>query len=672
MKTGDVLDGRFELIQCIGGGGMGSVWEARQLSTDRRVAVKALHEHLVEEEDLVARFLREARAALESRYSGHIIEVLDVVHPSDRAPYLVMEYLKGEDLAQILEREELLEPSRAARLIIQACHAVAEVHRQNIIHRDVKPENLFVTKLADGTEWIKLLDFGVAKFSASPDGDERPLTAVGSTLGTPYYMAPEQVLVSQTLDHRLDIYSMGVVLYEVLTGQRPYESSDIRELMITIARGEAPTPTELRPELNEELEGIVCRAMALSKDDRYESMFDLAEALEPFANPGGPDTKRARRIESFKTVIQKAQPEIVTESQLLALEPPTSPSLPVFDEEDEDEVSPNAPTAVALPQISATEVEVPEREQLSEDSGEHDGPRTVIIEADTGETAYHDSSFAEIDVPDSEEHSAWGDFISSWRERSPLLLLIGLALGLAASALSFAVVVIAFQDDDSHEPLVGQSPRQESIANTKAMPSTHPGKNKSGDWWTPSSLVQPPAAGEAGPSEAGPDRTAPNDGGAEDAASDEDAALRWDAGILSDGGEVLDDADLGEEPGDADGRALPTWVIEEGQEPSKRRPVRPGKTLSRAEVRRGLQALQPRIQRCLRGSSLKGRTIRVRYRIYGDGAISYVSATPRTSPQITACLRHAARSKRFRRTGASSFNADFPYPLPRRSSRRRR
>ncbi len=673
MKTGDVLDGRFELVQCIGGGGMGSVWEAQQLSTNRRVALKALHEHLTDEEDLVARFLREAKAALESRYSGHIIEVLDVVHSLERAPYLVMEYLEGEDLAQILEREELLEPVRAAQLIIQACHAVAEVHRQNIIHRDVKPENLFVTRLADGTEWIKLLDFGVAKFSANPDSDERPLTAVGSTLGTPFYMAPEQVLVSQTLDHRLDVYSMGVVLYEVLTGQRPYESGDIRELMIMIARGDAPLPSEVRPEISEELERVVCRAMALSKDDRYDSMFDLAEALEPFANPGGPDTKRARHIESFKTVIQKAQPEIATESQLLALEPPTSPSLPVFDGDDEEDegreedVSPTAETAVAVPQIASAETDFPEDDFSEDDILGLDAPKTVVIEADTGETSFVDPSFADVEAPDVGRLSAWGEFISSWRERSPFLLVIGLGLGLAASALSFALVVVAFQDEEPDGTLVGRSPGDDGTS-----PATTGPPQKGGDWWTQSSLVKSPTTEDVPPDAAVVAEAGSGDGGLDggEATGDE-----GDGGGSSDSGmQWSDDAgfDSGASLGDADVVALPTWVIEEGQPATKRRPVRLGKTLSRAEVRRGLQSLQRSVQRCLRRSKLPGRQIRIRYRIYGDGAISYVSSTPRTSPQITACLRHATRAKRFRRTGAPSFNAEFPYPLPSHASHRRR
>lgn len=306
MRTGHVLDGRYELVRSIGGGGMGSVWEARVLSSGRRVAIKALHEHLVEEKDLVARFLREGQAAMESQYSGHIIEVVDVVNRRGRPPYLVMEYLEGDALSQVVKSEGALEIVRAVKLVIQACHAVAEVHRQGIIHRDIKPDNLFVTTLNDGTEWIKLLDFGVAKFRIPPDSLSRPLTAVGSAVGTPHYMAPEQILTSQSLDHRLDIYSMGVVLYELLTGTRPYKTGNIAELVMIIAQGEPPRPSEIRPEIERNLERVVSRAMAVDRDNRYDTMFDMAEALEPHSHAEVSRIEGIFAVETIRTKIEKS------------------------------------------------------------------------------------------------------------------------------------------------------------------------------------------------------------------------------------------------------------------------------------------------------------------------------------------------------------------------------
>jgi serine/threonine-protein kinase len=603
MKDGDVLDGRYELVRCIGGGGMGSVWEAFTLSDGRRVAIKALHEHLVDERDLVARFLQEAEAALESRYSAHIIEVLDVVHPPGRAPYLVMEYLEGEDLAQILEHEGPMAPARAAQLIIQACHAVAEVHRQGIIHRDVKPENLFVTRLPDGTEWIKLLDFGVAKFSASPDSNERPLTAAGSTLGTPFYMAPEQVLISQTLDHRLDVYSMGVVLYELLTDARPFESKDIRDLMIMIARGAPPLPRTWRPDLDEELERVVLRAMALSRDDRYDSMYDLAEDLEPFAHSAAPSGGTARRMETYNTVVQRAIVEGPPTDPSGAAVLPTSPSLrPIPDEDEghERSVDVEAPTVVAVRRIDAADVE----------------SQPVAV------------------TP---------------RGRYALLLALGLGLGLAAAVVSFLLVVFVFHDDDTaphanHDPPRGAEARDVTSPGAGAVApidppddDAHAGSKGPGDWWTPSGLVTRPVASHQPPAV---DADVPD--AEQDHAGDEAGPPASDGGVVP--GEATD-ADRS--------RTTPRTPQVAG-----------GKTLSRTEVLRGLQSLQPQVRRCVEGTvTAPIKSFRVVFRIFGDGSVAYVSSEPRVPPQITTCLRHAAQGKRFRRTSADAFNAEFPYRI---------
>lgn len=298
MKPNDVLDGRYKLGRRVGVGGMGSVWEARELPSDRHVAIKALHEHLINETELVTRFLREAQAALEARYSGHIIEVYDVVQPAERPPYIVMEFLEGEDLEQILEREGPLEPRRAVDLIIQTCEAVAEVHRQGFIHRDIKPENLFLTQLQDGTEWIKLLDFGVVKFSDTQTSQSRPLTEHGRTVGTVWYMAPEQASDPATIDHRVDIYATGVVLYELLTGEVPFDSEDQRELMRLLYKG-SPTPIrEHRPGLSEALEKVVMRAMSVSRRKRFQTIYELAEALEPLSSSGKIPGQRTSEIVS--------------------------------------------------------------------------------------------------------------------------------------------------------------------------------------------------------------------------------------------------------------------------------------------------------------------------------------------------------------------------------------
>lgn len=283
MNPGEVLDRRFKLVCQVGAGGMASIWKARDLERGEQVALKILHVHLLDRPRLVARFIREAQAAQEARFSGHVIAVLDVVHHPGRQPYQVMEYLQGEDLDRILEREARLEPHRAVELVIQTCKALSEVHRRGLIHRDIKPENLFVTRKPNGAEWIKLLDFGIAKYSDASPIRRRALTTVGSTVGTPYYMAPEQARGKSNLDERVDLYATGIVLYELLTGQLPFYDEDHRVAMKKIVKGQPPSMLSKRPELDPGLEQVVLKAMATRPEARYDSMDDLADALAPFS-----------------------------------------------------------------------------------------------------------------------------------------------------------------------------------------------------------------------------------------------------------------------------------------------------------------------------------------------------------------------------------------------------
>ena len=284
MQAGESIDGRYELVREIGAGGMGTVWEAIELSSDRPVAVKALHDHLIDKRGVADRFLREAKAALEARFSGHIVEVLDVVQPDDRPPYFVMELLEGEDLRQILDREGALEPRRAVDLIIQTCHALDEVHRRGLVHRDIKPGNLFVTRLADGSEWIKILDFGLVKFGGPATQGEtfRPLTGYGDTLGTPHYMAPEQFSAPAEVNNLSDVYATGVVLYELLTGVLPFDDTTRRGLQKLLSKRRPQPLRSHRPELSEALDRVVLKAMAPNQRRRYQTIFAFAEALEPF------------------------------------------------------------------------------------------------------------------------------------------------------------------------------------------------------------------------------------------------------------------------------------------------------------------------------------------------------------------------------------------------------
>lgn len=281
MLSGELLDGRYLLESRIGIGGMGEVWRAHDVEVGRVVAIKRLHDHLAERSLFVARFLREARAAMKTCISPHIIEVSDVVCRQGAVPYLVMEYLEGETLSQVLHRRGSLPIPMALDIALQTCCALAEVHLWGVIHRDIKPANLFITRTRNNKRFIKILDFGVAKLKETADDDGLSLTGTGVVIGTVEYMPLEQIFGSRDLDHRVDIYAMGKVLYHMLAGQRPPpEPEDLVE--------EAPLdglriPCLLRssrPDVDERLESVVYTAMARERDKRFASMDEMSNALE--------------------------------------------------------------------------------------------------------------------------------------------------------------------------------------------------------------------------------------------------------------------------------------------------------------------------------------------------------------------------------------------------------
>ncbi len=278
MQPGHVIEGKYRVERLIGEGAMGAIYEAVHLGLERRVAIKLLRPAFARRPHIVARFQREAQAAA-AIGSDHIARVSDVGQTGDGLHFLVMELLRGEDLASVLQREGALAPDRAARLIAQACRGVGAAHQNDIVHRDLKPGNLFLTTRDDGSEWIKILDFGVAKFLDAPELGLPQLTETGSTLGTPYYMAPEQASGAKEVDHRSDIYSLGVILYEMLTGVRPYQAATFHQLMVLLATSDPPPPRSLRPEIPPGLEAVALRAMAKEREDRFASLFDMERAL---------------------------------------------------------------------------------------------------------------------------------------------------------------------------------------------------------------------------------------------------------------------------------------------------------------------------------------------------------------------------------------------------------
>ncbi|MFW6089825.1 MAG: serine/threonine-protein kinase [Gemmatimonadota bacterium] len=287
--VGTLLEGRYRVLRILGEGGMGAVYEVEHERIGRRFALKTLHPRLAQDPETVARFHREARAA-GTIGSSHIIEVSDMGQLPNGAPYIVMELLEGQDLGAVIDGEGALPIARVVHIGRQACEGLTAAHGKGIIHRDLKPENIFLTTRDGEPDFVKLLDFGISKFRETAEGlDGTGMTRTGMTLGTPYYMAPEQASAAKEIDARADVYAMGVVLFQALSGRLPYEAPSLTALLLKIAQEPPPSMVELRPDIPPGLESVVHRAMQKEPQQRFDNMEQLAAALEPFADaPSAP------------------------------------------------------------------------------------------------------------------------------------------------------------------------------------------------------------------------------------------------------------------------------------------------------------------------------------------------------------------------------------------------
>lgn len=285
-----VVLGRHQLTRRLGEGGMGAVYEGTHQDLGRRAAVKTLHERYARSADVRQRFLREGQAASHVRHPN-VVHIYDVGVDGNQ-PYLVMEFLEGEDLGQFITREGRLSVERAADLLLPVISAVAAAHDLGVIHRDLKPENIFLSRERGGIK-PKVLDFGISKLVNRDEA--QPLTGTGAFLGTPHYMSPEQAQGAKHLDHRSDQYSLGVILYQCTTGRRPVDEPSLYALIQRIVRGEFPPPRQLNPELSAAFEALILRAMARAADKRFPTTRALGRALLDFASERG----RAHHADEF-------------------------------------------------------------------------------------------------------------------------------------------------------------------------------------------------------------------------------------------------------------------------------------------------------------------------------------------------------------------------------------
>jgi eukaryotic-like serine/threonine-protein kinase len=310
-RLDEVVGGKYRIVRFLASGGMGSVYEAQHKVVRRRFAVKFLHQELALRRELLTRFQREAEAAgaLESE---NVAAAVDFGIAADGAPYIVLEYLVGESLEHLLEREERLPVARATNLVQQACRGVQAAHAAGIVHRDLKPHNLFVCRREDGTDLVKVLDFGVAKLEVLEKSGTA--TRTGTVLGTPSYMSPEQARGEKNVDHLSDVYALGAIAYELLSGKKPHPGESHNAILHHIATQPALPLAQALPSLPEALVAVVERALADDPAARPTSAEDFALSLAPWSQT---EVWPAPKLEV--SAPRHAEPS----STLLAAEPPT-------------------------------------------------------------------------------------------------------------------------------------------------------------------------------------------------------------------------------------------------------------------------------------------------------------------------------------------------------------
>jgi serine/threonine-protein kinase len=281
VREGDLLAGKFRVEKVLGAGGMGVVVAARHVELRQRVALKFLLPSALGSAEHTERFLREAQAVVRLK-SEHVAKVLDIGRLDDGAPYIVMEFLDGSDLSQYLAAQGPLPVEEAVSYVLQACEALAEAHALGIIHRDLKPQNLFLTRRPDGRAHVKVLDFGISKTISATSQAPLSLTRTSTIIGSPLYMSPEQMRSGKSATERSDLWSIGVIMYELLTGRVPFMAETMPDLCFKVAQDVIIPPIDLRADIPLALSDVILRCLERDVDKRVANVAELAVALEPF------------------------------------------------------------------------------------------------------------------------------------------------------------------------------------------------------------------------------------------------------------------------------------------------------------------------------------------------------------------------------------------------------
>jgi eukaryotic-like serine/threonine-protein kinase len=322
VREGEVIDDKYRVDRVIGAGGMGVVVQATHLQLEQRVAIKLLLPQMAVTAEVIARFAREAKAAAKVQ-GEHVARVMDVGELDNGTPFMVMEYLEGADLAHVVESRGALPVQEAVGYVLQATEAIAAAHALGIVHRDLKPANLFLARKPDGSSVLKVLDFGISKAltGAPGSGSDMSLTKTSAVMGSPLYMSPEQMRSARGVDGRADVWALGVILYELITGHVPFEAGSITELCALILT-EPPRPiASLQPDVPPGLVAAIERCLSKDPNQRFPNVAEFASCIAPFGAPDALTSTQTitRVLRAAGVNIQASDPQ---QSQVLAGAPP--------------------------------------------------------------------------------------------------------------------------------------------------------------------------------------------------------------------------------------------------------------------------------------------------------------------------------------------------------------